>query len=234
MKPLEQVLSREERERIRRKTLEKGGWYSPWVQVAFPSLFGLLVAGAALSPVRDLRPWQLGFFALVLLLANATEWRVHRDLLPQRFAPLGVLYDRHTPEHHLIFVSDDMSLREPREFRLVLIPVTGIVAIFLVTAPPAALFWSLGQINLASLYLTATMLYVVSYELLHLTWHLPESSRVGSLRLVRALRRHHAVHHDPRLMQRWNFNVTVPLWDLVRRTCWRPPLHSASSAREAS
>ena len=160
--------------------------------------------------------------------------RVHRDLLPQRFAPLGVLYDRHTPEHHLIFVSDDMSLREPREFRLVLIPVTGIVAIFLVTAPPAALFWSLGQINLASLYLTATILYVVSYELLHLTWHRPESSRIGSLRLVRALRRHHAIHQDPRLMQRWNFNVTVPLWDLVRRTCWRPPLHSASSAREAS
>jgi sterol desaturase/sphingolipid hydroxylase (fatty acid hydroxylase superfamily) len=42
---------------------------------------------------------------------------------------------------------------------------------------------------------------------------------------VRALRRHHAVHHDPELMQRWNFNVTVPLWDLVRGTIHRagPP-----------
>jgi hypothetical protein len=24
-------------------------------------------------------------------------------------------------------------------------------------------------------------------------------------------------------MQRWNFNVTVPLWDHVRGTVWRAP-----------
>lgn len=24
--------------------------------------------------------------------------------------------------------------------------------------------------------------------------------------------------HDPRAMQRWNMNVNVPLWDVVRRT----------------
>ena len=26
------------------------------------------------------------------------------------------------------------------------------------------------------------------------------------------------MHHDPKLMQRWNMNVTVPLWDWVRGT----------------
>ncbi len=227
MKPLEQVLPREERDRLRREALP--GWYSPWAHLAFPSLFGLGVAAAALWQVRDLRPGQLGFFLFVLVLSNATEWRVHRDLLHKRFPPLGVLYDRHTPEHHLIFVRGDMALCEPREFRLVLIPAYGIVAIFFVSAPPAALLWSFGQINLAALYLAATMLYVVSYELMHLTWHLPADSRIGSLRLVRILREHHAVHHDPRLMQRWNFNVTVPLWDLVRRTYL--PARSASSGR---
>ncbi len=37
-------------------------------------------------------------------------------------------------------------------------------------------------------------------------------------RIIRALRTHHARHHDPRLMQRWNFNVTVPLFDAVMGT----------------
>jgi len=228
MKPLEQVLPRDERDRMRREALEaQPRWYSPWLHLAFPSLFGLGIAATALAQVRDLRPWQLGFFVFILLLSNATEWRAHRDLLHKRFPPLGALYDRHTPEHHMIFVRGDMALRHPREFRLVLIPAYGIVAIFLVTAPPAALLWSFGQTNLAALYLAATMLYVVSYELMHLAWHLPETSWIGSLRLVRLLGDHHAIHHDPRLMQRWNFNVTVPLWDLVRRTY----LHTSSSER---
>ncbi|WP_437298030.1 hypothetical protein [Sorangium sp. So ce426] len=35
------------------------------------------------------------------------------------------------------------------------------------------------------------------------------------------LRRHHAAHHRPSLMRQWNFNVTFPLWDLVRETYYR-------------
>jgi sterol desaturase/sphingolipid hydroxylase (fatty acid hydroxylase superfamily) len=38
------------------------------------------------------------------------------------------------------------------------------------------------------------------------------------LRATRALRRHHERHHAPE--RRWNFNVTVPLWDVLRGTLW--------------
>ncbi len=65
--------------------------------------------------------------------------------------------------------------------------------------------------------------YVVSYEWMHLSYHLPPESFVGRLALVRFMRRHHAIHHDPRIMQKWNFNVSVPLWDVVRRTYVRTP-----------
>ena len=65
------------------------------------------------------------------------------------------------------------------------------------------------------------MLYVVSYEWLHLSFHLPATHFIARLGVVKKLKRHHATHHDPRLMQKWNFNVTVPLWDWVRGTIWR-------------
>jgi sterol desaturase/sphingolipid hydroxylase (fatty acid hydroxylase superfamily) len=65
------------------------------------------------------------------------------------------------------------------------------------------------------------MLYVVSYEWLHLAYHLPADSFIGRRWLIARLRRHHALHHDPRLMQKWNFNVTFPIWDRVRGTVYR-------------
>ena len=58
----------------------------------------------------------------------------------------------------------------------------------------------------------------LTYELSHLSYHLPEDSFIGRRPLVRALREHHRRHHHTALMQRWNFNVTLPLFDWVFRT----------------
>jgi sterol desaturase/sphingolipid hydroxylase (fatty acid hydroxylase superfamily) len=46
--------------------------------------------------------------------------------------------------------------------------------------------------------------------------------------VLRALREHHARHHIPRLMQRANFNVTIPLCDWLFGT-----LASSEEARRA-
>jgi sterol desaturase/sphingolipid hydroxylase (fatty acid hydroxylase superfamily) len=63
--------------------------------------------------------------------------------------------------------------------------------------------------------LATSAVYVVGYELSHLAYHLPEESVVYRLPLLRALRQHHARHHIPGLMQKANFNVTLPLGDLL-------------------
>ena len=65
------------------------------------------------------------------------------------------------------------------------------------------------------------MAYVLSYEALHLAYHLPERSLVGRLRVIRILRQHHRTHHRLALSQCWNFNVTLPLWDVLMGTRWR-------------
>jgi len=194
------------------------GWYSPWLHLAFPSLMGVSMIAAALLLIRDLQPWELSMVPVAFVILNAGEWRVHRDLLHKRPPPLQVLYDRHTPEHHMIFVTEDMAIRSTREFRLVLIPFYGILAAAGAALPIPALLWYLGYRNLGLLFFVMAVGYTVIYEWLHLSYHLPESSRVG--KLVAPLKRHHAIHHDPQLMQKWNFNVTVPLWDWVRRSTW--------------
>jgi hypothetical protein len=179
-------------------------WYSPWAHL-----------------IHDLTGWQLLTVPFVWVVSNAVEWRAHRDVLHRRTWPLEELYDRHTPNHHVVFVTEDMALRNAREFKFVLLPFYGIVAILAMVFPIGLVLAWLGQTNVGALFFATTMGYVLSYEWLHLAYHLPTDSLIGRLPLLGVLRRHHATHHDPTLMRRWNFNVTVPLWDWVRRTSYR-------------
>ncbi|MEO8877793.1 MAG: hypothetical protein ABI461_19525 [Polyangiaceae bacterium] len=50
------------------------------------------------------------------VVSNMTEWRAHKDLLHRRTPPLQVLYDRHTPQHHVIFITGDMAMRAAVSF----------------------------------------------------------------------------------------------------------------------
>lgn len=205
-------------------------WYSPWLHLAFPLVAGVAIAAIALSFVEHLRAWELAFVPLFLAVGNAIEWHAHRGLLHRRTWPLGVLYVRHTPQHHAVYVADDMFIRDWRELKLILLPAYGVVAIALVSSPVAILLAAAGERNLSALWVASTVLYVLTYEWLHLAYHLPADGAVGRLRVTRWLRRHHQRHHAPHLIQRWNFNVTLPLCDLLRGTVWRAPDEAAAGA----
>jgi hypothetical protein len=196
-------------------------WYSPWLHLAFPALSGVAIAAFALSRLEEVQAWQLALVPLFLVAGNAIEWHAHRGLLHRRTRWLEELYVRHTPQHHGVFVADDMFIRDWRELKLVLLPAWGVLAILAASSPVAIAFWLFGQRNVAVLWVASTVAYVLSYEWLHLAYHLPADGAIGRLRVTRWLRRHHQRHHAPQLMQRWNFNVTAPLWDHVRGTVWR-------------
>jgi hypothetical protein len=197
-------------------------WYSPLVHVLVPAVGGLTIIAFAASRIHGLRGWELACVPLFFLASNVIEWHAHRDLLHRRTWPLGMLYQRHTPQHHAIYVSDDMFIREWRELKFVLLPAWGVLSIPIVASPPAILFWLAGAPNVAALWIATTVGYVLMYEWFHLAYHLPAEGRIGRLRVTAWLRRHHQRHHSPHLMQRWNFNVTIPIWDHVRGTVWHP------------
>jgi hypothetical protein len=197
-------------------------WYSPYGHLAATTGIGLavlLASGWSLMHVHSgVRFTDVLVVPFVILLANYFEWRVHKHVLHRRFWPFEVIYDKHTPMHHMIYVEDDMALRSKQEFRLVLIPAAGVLGIVLGAAPVAiavAHFWSSAA---GWLFLLTASLFMVSYEVLHLCYHAPKESFIGRRRFIQYLRAHHAKHHDPRYMQRYNFNVTVPLFDWIMGT----------------
>jgi fatty acid hydroxylase family protein len=218
-KPIETPLSLERRTALRNELLaETPSWYVPWVHLFVPSLVGITIIVMALSQIRDLRPVEILTVPLVYLFANAFEWWIHGNALHRRNPLAPVLYDQHTPKHHMLYLTDDMAMRDTREYRLVLIPAYGLLLIIVGQLGATSLLWWFGLHNVACLYAATAIGYAVSYEWLHFSYHLPHEHPVAKNPLILRLARHHAVHHDPRIMQRWNLNVTVPLMDYVMGT----------------
>jgi len=220
------------RDRFRADMLaEEPRWYSPWLHLSVTTGVGIAAIVAGALNLSQVRPVELVVVPLVFLAANLAEWDIHKRLLHRRWKPMAVLYDQHTPMHHRIYRYGDMEIRSARELRFVLIPAMGVVGIVLAAAPAAAVAGWLFGANVGWLFLVTAALYVVGYELSHLAYHLPEDGFVGRRWLVRVMREHHALHHDPQLMQRWNFNVTVPLGDWLFRSTAPADLVADARAR---
>jgi hypothetical protein len=210
--PLERTA--EARERARAKLMARTpAWYNPWAHLASTTGIGLMTLTLATYNLHGVRLVELLTIPAVFLLANAFEWRAHRDVLHRRFWPFEEIYVRHTPEHHAVYMTNDMAMRSSKEFRLVLIPALGILGIVLLATPVAYGVSVLLGKNCGWLFLATASMYMVLYELSHLAYHLPETTFIGRRKVIGVLREHHARHHDPRLMQRHNFNVTIPIFD---------------------
>ncbi len=218
-------LTEERRNKVRAKAMaDIPWWYNPYAHLAATTGIGIVVLVGSILKLRTVPiEWtDLLVIPAVILLANFYEWRVHKMVLHRRFWPFGVISDKHTPMHHMIYVEEDMALRNVKEFRLVLIPAAGVLGIVLAASPIAIGLSYLWSAAAGCLFLLTASLFMVSYEILHLCYHAPADSFIGRLRLIKVLRAHHARHHDPRLMQRYNFNVTVPLFDWIMGTMAPP------------
>lgn len=206
-------------------------WYRPLPHLVLPSLFGLLAAVFAAAQIRQLRLIELCAVPITVLIGFGFEWSVHKTVLHRRVRGLEVIYERHELQHHVAFTHDDMAMRGPRELQLILMPAYAIVLIALFNAPIAYVAARLVSPNVGYLYLLTAMAFFLSYEWLHLAYHLPKGHPIGRLRLLARLREHHRRHHDPRRMRAWNFNVTVPVFDWIRRTMWTPERAAERAAR---
>ncbi len=193
-------------------------WYSPYGHLAGTVGIGVVAVVICISQLRAPTALELLTIPISFVFANLVEWIAHKHLMHRRRRFFRVLFDRHTPEHHRVYHKGAMAMKSPRELRLVLIPAMGVLGIVLLAAPAAFVAGVLANENVGWLFLLTSATYVVGYELTHLCYHLPESSALYRWSLMRFLREHHEEHHATARMQHFNFNVTVPLFDLIFRT----------------
>lgn len=191
-----------------------GPRYSGWAHFAFTSAGSLAVIAASLALIHDLAPLELLTVPATFLFANLVEYLGHRGPMHNRRRGLGLLYQRHTRQHHRYYTREAMRCDTARDFQMILFPPVMLL-FFLggVALPFGMLLYWLASTNVALLFTATAMAYFLTYEWLHLGYHAGPGSWIGRLPFMARLRQHHAAHHDPRLMGTHNFNITFPICD---------------------
>jgi hypothetical protein len=192
-----------------------GPSYSGFAHFAFTSVGSLTVIAIALAKVRSPTLVELLTVPVTFLFANFVEYRGHRGPMHHKArAPLSLLFERHTQQHHRYFTHEAMAYEASRDFKMVLFPpVMLLFFLGVVAAPVAAILFLFATRNVALLYVATAMGYFLTYEWLHLCHHTPPDGVLGSIALLRKLRAHHQAHHDPLRMTAGNFNITFPICD---------------------
>lgn len=205
------------------RSQEIGPRYSGWAHFAFTSIGSLSVIVFAVTRIHDVAVWEWVIVPAAFLFANFAEYRGHMGPMHHPLRGMKILFQRHTLEHHKFFTHRAMAYESSRDFKMVLFPPVMLFFFLGVIATPIALglFW-LTTTNVGWLFVVVAMAYFLTYEWLHFAYHLDESSWVGRLPAMKALRRHHTRHHDPALMGKWNFNITFPICDWIFGTYYRP------------
>lgn len=221
------------REAQRAERVKKGipAGYRPWLHLILPSLVALGTLALAIRQIHDLRAVDLWTIPITYIAGLGFEWRAHKDILHRRLPLLSELYERHERTHHVIYTADDMAMRSQQEWMLVLMPWFAIVLIIAMLLPVVAFVAWISNRNCAMLSLCTSVLFFLQYEWMHLSYHLPKDHPIAKLWLVRVCGALHTSHHDPRNMKRWNFNVTIPLFDLLHGTLNRDALRSVRKSR---
>jgi hypothetical protein len=193
-----------------------GARYTGWGHFALTSATSLAAIAFAASRVHDVRPAEWLAVPITFLIANAGEYFGHRGPMHHPRRGLGLLYARHTKQHHRFFTHDHMPCESSRDFKMILFPPAMLVFFLGFLAPAiGSLFYLVAGANAAWLYVATVTAYFLTYEWLHLAYHVRDESILARLPLLSTLRRHHTLHHDQRLMSRFNFNITFPICDRI-------------------
>jgi len=165
---------------------------------------------------------QLLVVPLTFLYTNFFEYVGHRYPMHHRYQVLKAVFKRHTMQHHHFFTNEQMNCDTENDFKIILFPPVLLIffSVFFVL-PVFGLVYYLFSMNAALLYVATTLLYYLNYEWLHLAYHLPETSWVYKVPGLKLLRRLHHNHHNLKEIDKYNFNISYPVFDLVFGTLKR-------------
>lgn len=191
---------------------------------AFTVLVSLGVIAWCAVQLAAVTPWELAAVPLTFLYSNLVEYFGHRGPMHHPTRGLRGIYERHSRRHHRFFTDQEMAFDSSADFHAVLFPPVLVVFFTAVFALPVGLaLGALASPNTAFLFVLTSLGYFLNYELLHFAYHLPGNSKLLRVPLLARLRLLHLRHHQPALMNQYNFNITYPIGDWLFGTLYHPP-----------
>jgi len=208
-----------ERQRKYRATYRErvAGWYNGSLHVVLICVIGFTALYVYIANLRDLRWWEALTIPAVFLVANFSEWAVHRYVMhrPSNIPVLRAIYTRHTLMHHQFFTEEEMRFADQHDWRVTFFPPYALVVFTLLSIPPAIIAGLAISANVGWLLITTTTSMYLVYEFMHFCCHVNDNWLVRNMPFVNTIRRHHAAHHNHGLMMERNMNLTFPIMDCL-------------------
>ena len=205
------------RQRCREKvSLEK---YNGYLHVSFLSLFCLSIITWSIIKLNQPTWQEYLVFPITFIYANLAEYLGHKGPMHHKRKGFYGVFKSHTIVHHQFFTDKKMDCDEVLDFKMILFSPVLLIFFFVCFAVPATfiMYW-LWSANAAYILLATLFLYYLNYEWLHLIYHLPEKYWITRLPFIKSLRRIHLGHHNPQWMQKYNFNISYPIFDWIFKT----------------
>lgn len=165
-------------------------------------------------------PSACAAFAVLFVYAGLFEYAFHRWVLHRPSHVLPYPFEVHVLLHHQVFRGDGRyHVQEENDRNLILFQWWQASLLLAVHAP---VVWAIERTSGVPVFwsgMAALAAYYAVYEYLHWCMHNPAGRWVERMRLFRYLDARHRLHHAK---WRVNFNVVLPIGDLLFGTIRRP------------
>lgn len=214
--------------------------YSGWIHMVSVLVVGLAVIIYALSQLQSASLLEWLIFPAMMLVVNFAEYYAHRWLGHRKTKYGKLFYSRHTGDHHSFFLEHSMDYQAVRDWRVVLFPVYFIFAfLFGLILPAGYVLSEVVSMNAAYIYAAAGISGYLFYEVMHFSYHIPRGHWAEKIFLVIpgwvALRHLHVLHHKRDKMSEANFNITLPIFDLLLGSLyWQPIAEFEASLKKGA
>ncbi len=196
--------------------------YSGWRHFSLTVSITSLVIIGSLAALDQVQALEFLTIPITFLYANLAEYLGHKGPMHHKTRGLELLFQRHSMEHHAFFTEAQTTFGNSKDFKAVLFPPIMLLFFFgCLALPVGLLLYFLLSPNVAYLFVFTAEAYFLNYELLHFCYHIDKNSWVSKLPFMATLRCHHTLHHDRRLMNHYNFNITYPICDRLFGTSYQ-------------
>lgn len=150
-----------------------------------------------------------------LVYGSFLEWFVHKVVMhTTKISALA--FDRHAVQHHSTRRSLKTFYAQPEENEAYHLGESSVIPLlWLAHVPLYWLVYHFWGISAGVAAAAGGMLYLLGYEFIHFFIHAPRDYHFQRTRLFRFYCEYHRIHHHK---ARINYNIVIPLADLVLRT----------------
>ena len=179
--------------------------------------------------------WKLSFLYLVplyIFVANGIEYFLHRYPMHHKMRGFEFLFE-HVIIHHNFYSESYLKCKDPRDYFAVFLPLKYLIFISIEILIIGLLVTLIGGRDHGLFFIATAYIYYFFYELFHYSAHSDTNENLKRMLGIDRLSKLHLLHHDTSLMQKYNFNISLPIFDILLGTLYRGSSSPRTGARQA-